>query len=134
MPVRAEGEEFERWKRRYVFPHRRPGFRQVLFPVPHGNLPADQAIGLADFLEPFGPDVLRGTREQNLLLRHIPESHLGNVYELLKELEWADRFGTLPWTGGRLHGRLHLQAGHLPAASGDGCHHRKYYAGEPAVG
>ena len=61
-PVRDESGEFERWKRRYVLPHRRPGFRQVLFPVPNGNLPADQAIVLADFLEPFGPDVLRGTR------------------------------------------------------------------------
>jgi sulfite reductase (ferredoxin) len=84
-PVNVEGEDFERWKRRYVFPHQQPGFRQVLLPVPHGNLPADQAIRLADFLEPFGFDVLRGTREQNLLLRHMPESHLGNIYELVKD-------------------------------------------------
>lgn len=96
-PVRDDGEEFERWERRYVLPHRRPGFRQVLFPVPHGNLPADQAIGLADFLEPFGPDVLRGTREQNLLLRHIPESQLGNVYELLKG--WNELIGSPPFLG-----------------------------------
>ena len=134
LPVQDDSEEFERWKRRYVFPHRRPGFRQVLFPVPHGNLPADQAIGLADFLEPFGPDVLRGTREQNLLLRHIPESHLGNVYALLKDWNELIRFGPLPWAGGRLHGRLHLQVGYLPAAPSDGCHHRKYNAGKPAVG
>ncbi len=97
LPVPEDGEEFERWKRRYVLPHRRPGFRQVLFPVPHGNLPADQAIGLADFLEPFGPDVLRCTREQNLLLRHIPESHLGNVYARLKG--WNELIGSAPFLG-----------------------------------
>ncbi len=84
-PLPAGGEAFERWKRRYVFPHRNPDLRQILLPVPHGNIPADQAIRLADFLEPFGPDAVRGTREQNFLLRHIPESHLGNVYELVKE-------------------------------------------------
>jgi sulfite reductase (ferredoxin) len=96
-PLRAGGESFERWKRRYVFPHRRPDLRQVLFPVPHGNLPAAQALLLADFLEPFGPDVLRGTREQNFLLRHIPESHLGNVYELLKN--WNSLVSSAPFVG-----------------------------------
>ena len=96
-PLHAGGEAFERWKRRCVFPHRAPGLRQVLFPVPYGNLPADQAILLANFLEPFGPDVLRGTREQNLLLRHIPESHLGNVYELLRN--WNSLVHSAPFLG-----------------------------------
>jgi sulfite reductase (ferredoxin) len=97
IPVQAEGEEFERWKKRYVLPHRRPGFRQVLFPVPNGDLPSNQAIALADFLEPFGQDTLRGTREQNLLLRHIPESHLGNLFELLKN--WNGLIGSAPFLG-----------------------------------
>jgi sulfite reductase (ferredoxin) len=84
-PHHVKGEAFEQWKRRYVFPHIRSEVRQVLVPITHGNLPVEQAMRLADFLGPFGPDVLRGTREQNILLRHIPESHLGNVYELVKD-------------------------------------------------
>jgi sulfite reductase (ferredoxin) len=84
-PCHLESEDFELWKHRYVFSHIRPDLRQVLIPVTHGNLPVTQALQLADFLEPFGPDAVRGTREQNLLLRHIPASHLGNVYELVKD-------------------------------------------------
>ena len=83
-PISIAAEAFEHWKRRYVFTHIRLDMRQVLIPIRHGNLPVGQAIGLADFLEPFGPDSVRGTREQNILLRHIPESQLGNVYELVK--------------------------------------------------
>jgi sulfite reductase (ferredoxin) len=96
-PVFVEGESFERWKRRYVFPHKQPCFRQVLLPILHGNLPADQAVRLADFLEPFGLDVLRGTREQNFLLRQIPESHLGNVHELVKG--WNALVDSAPFLG-----------------------------------
>lgn len=96
-PVHVDGENYEQWKRRYVLADRRPGMCRVLFPVPHGNLPATQALSLADFLEPFGPDTVRGTREQNLLLRHIPESHLGNVYELLKG--WNPLVGAAPFLG-----------------------------------
>ncbi|MDM7995041.1 MAG: sulfurtransferase TusA family protein [Acidobacteriota bacterium] len=84
-PAAASGQAFEQWKRRYVFPDRQRGVCRILVPVAHGNLPAHQAILLADFLEPFGPDTLRGTREQNLLLRHIPETHLGNVYALIRD-------------------------------------------------
>ncbi len=86
LPQRATafGNAFELWKRRYVRPDRRPGMHRILLPVRHGYLPAHQALLLADFLEPFGEDTLRGTREQNFLLRHIPESHLANVYELIR--------------------------------------------------
>jgi sulfite reductase (ferredoxin) len=96
-PVSIDSESFERWKGRYVFPHRQPGLHQVLFPVPCGDLSADQAISLSDFLIPFGPDAVRGTREQNLLLRHIPASHLGNVYELLKD--WNVLVGSASFLG-----------------------------------
>jgi sulfite reductase (ferredoxin) len=96
-PVSVEGRLFEQWKRRYAFPQRQPGLYQVLFPVPLGDLPSDQAILLADFLMPFGPDTVRGTRDQNLLLRNIPESHLGNVYELLKD--WNVLVRSAPFLG-----------------------------------
>jgi sulfite reductase (ferredoxin) len=90
-------DAYEVWKRRYVRPHRHPRFGQVIVPVMHGLLPVDHAVLLADFLEPFGPDILRGTREQNLLLRHIPEMHLGLVYEFLRS--WNPLTDSAPFLG-----------------------------------
>ena len=58
----------------------------VLIPVFLGNLTNESAIALADFLAPFGKDVLRATLDQNLSLRNIPEAFLGNVYSVLKNL------------------------------------------------
>ena len=49
-----------------------------------GNLSNENAIALADFLTPFGEDVLRATLDQNLSLRNIPEAFLGSVYEVVK--------------------------------------------------
>ena len=85
-PVRLSSPEFEQWKRRYVEVQKQPGLVSVLLPVFLGNLKNEDARKLADFLEPFGEDVVRASFSQNLRLRNIPERYLGNVYQLVRDI------------------------------------------------
>jgi sulfite reductase (ferredoxin) len=78
-----DSPDFFLWRKRFVIPQKQRGLFSILLPVPLGNLPAARAIELADFLEPFGEDVLRCTMEQNLSIRNIPEPYLGDFYRLL---------------------------------------------------
>jgi len=78
-----ESPNFFLWKQRFVIPQKQGGLFSILLPVPLGNLPAARAIELADFLAPYGENVLRCTMEQNLSIRNIPEAYLGNLYQLL---------------------------------------------------
>jgi len=86
LPFVDTSPEFELWRKRYVTAQKQAGIYSVLIPIFLGNLSNDKAIALADFLAPFGEDVVRATIEQNLLLRNIPESLLGNVHAVVKEI------------------------------------------------
>lgn len=85
-PVPDCSPEFELWRKRYVTAQKQPGLRSVLVPVFLGNLKNTDALALANFLTAFGTDVLRATLDQNLCLRNIPETFLGNVYASVREL------------------------------------------------
>jgi sulfite reductase (ferredoxin) len=84
-PVKDQSPEFDDWCERYVEAQRQPGLVSVLVPVFLGNLKNEDALRLADFLEPFGDQVLRASIGQNLRIRNLPRSYLGNVYHLLRE-------------------------------------------------
>jgi sulfite reductase (ferredoxin) len=77
--------EFNQWRQRYVEPQRQPGLVSVLVPIFLGNLKNEDAIRLADFLEPFGDFVIRAPFGQNLRLRNLPERYLANVFHLVRE-------------------------------------------------
>ena len=79
----ASSPDFDLWRRRYVTPQKQPGLFSILIPIFLGNLTNQHALALADFLAPFGEDVLRATIDQNLCLRNIPEPFLGNAYALI---------------------------------------------------
>ncbi len=79
-------EDFALWKRRFARPQKQEGLWAVLVPVELGIIAADRAARLARLLKPFGEDVLRMTKDQNFLVRHIPERHLVHLYERLKEV------------------------------------------------
>lgn len=85
-PEVDETPEFERWKQRYVEPQRQAGLVSVVVPIFLGNLKNDDAIRLADFLDPFGNYVVRAAFGQNLRLRNIPELYLPNVFHLVREI------------------------------------------------
>jgi sulfite reductase (ferredoxin) len=78
--------EFAGWKQRFVEPQKQPGVASVLVPIFLGNLKNEDAIRLADFLEPFGNYVVRAAFGQNLRLRNIPEAYLPNVFHLVREI------------------------------------------------
>jgi sulfite reductase (ferredoxin) len=85
-PVQDESPEFWLWKQRYVEPQKQAGLYSVLVPVFLGNLGTEDAIRLAQFLAPFGDNVLRATFGQNLRLRNIPEAWLANVFHVVRDI------------------------------------------------
>lgn len=85
-PVGVAGLEFEDWKRYHVIPEGSTGRFSVLLPIPLGDLQAEEAIAIAEAIEPFGEHSLRLDQRQNLRLVGIPESHLGAVFTRLKGL------------------------------------------------
>ena len=86
----AQGEpqdarDFVLWKSRFVKPQKQAGLFSALIPVELGFITNERAIKLARFLKPFGDNVLRMTKEQNFLLRNIPQGYLANIYNFFKD-------------------------------------------------
>lgn len=76
---------FALWQRRFVQPQQQAGLYSVLLPVPLGQFPWRQAQQLAAMLADYGENVLRFTRDQNISLRNIPASCLGDIYAAVKD-------------------------------------------------
>jgi sulfite reductase (ferredoxin) len=85
-PEQDESPEFLLWKQRYVEPQKQAGLFSVVVPVFLGNLGTEDALRLAQFLAPFGDNVLRATFGQNLRLRNIPEAYLPNVFHAVRDI------------------------------------------------
>ena len=85
-PAHDESPEFWLWKQRYVEPQKQAGWYSVLLPVFLGNLGTEDAVRLAQFLAPFGDDVVRAAFGQNLRLRNIPEAYLANVFHAVRDI------------------------------------------------
>ncbi len=86
-PKIFSGEHFATWKNRYVSDQRQAGLKSVLIPLHLGDLQAEDGIKLSHFLAKFGENVIRLTMTQNIQLRNLPEAYLGNLYELVSEIE-----------------------------------------------
>src|SRR3989338_3540734 len=80
----ADRKDFELWKKRFVQEQKQKGAFCVILPAHLGQVDNDNAIALADFLAPFGENALRIRKDQNFLVRNIPEKYLPNVYTMLK--------------------------------------------------
>ncbi len=89
LPSEASEEDvpFQVWKKRYVRSQKQEGYSHVLLPLILGDITWEKADKLADFLGPFGPGCLRFTCRQNMALRHIPDTHLGNIFNGLKRMD-----------------------------------------------
>ncbi len=55
-------------------------------PATLGNIGNSELAALAAFLQEIGPDTVRATFGQNLRLRNIPETLLGNLYDLVTKI------------------------------------------------
>jgi len=79
-------EPFILWKKRYATAQKQSGLFSVLIPFNNGNTNSETLLKIAEFAAAFGNDVLRFTPRQQLQLRNIPVDYLGNVYQLLVDL------------------------------------------------
>jgi len=80
----SDVKDFELWKKRFVQKQKQEGAYCVIVPAHLGHVDNDNAIAMADFLQPFGENTIRIRKDQNFLLRNIPEKYLPNLYSFLK--------------------------------------------------
>lgn len=80
----SDPKNFELWQRRFVRKQKQNGFYSVILPVHLGHVDNDKAIALAHFLAPFGDNTIRIRKDQNFLLRNIPQKYLTNLYNFLR--------------------------------------------------
>jgi len=81
--------DFSRWCKTSVANHKRPGFSIVTISLkPIGGAPgdasADQMDVIAGLAEKFSHDEIRVTHEQNLVLAHVCQSDIYEVWEALE--------------------------------------------------
>ena len=78
---------FEQWKTRYVRTQLQAGLATIKVPLKLGDLRNEHAESLARLLIPFGENVLRFSREQNIHVRNIPEKYLETIFNGLANLD-----------------------------------------------
>ena len=83
----AEGELFEQWKKRYVYPQKQAGLLSIKIPLTLGDLLKEDAYALVHLLNHFGDNTIRCDRAQNIRLRNIPEQYLGNAYNVISNIK-----------------------------------------------
>lgn len=82
-PKVVSGSDFDLWEKRYVKKQKQDGLCNIIIPFVYGNISADIAHSLGEYLRQFGHDVIRFSIRQNIHLRNIPEQYLGNIYNFL---------------------------------------------------
>jgi len=82
-----QDHSFQTWKNRYVFTQKQEGFSSVLIPLRLGDLLKSDADLLCDFLMPFGDNLIRCDRSQNIRLRNIPTAYLPSLFNVLTKMK-----------------------------------------------
>lgn len=81
-----DGVDFNLWKARYVRPQKQEGLFSIIVPIELGFVDNERVLKLTQFLRTFGDDVIRMAKEQNFMVRNIPEKYLVNAYNCLKKV------------------------------------------------
>lgn len=79
-------DDFDIWKKRFVREQKQAGLFLVLIPIELGFIENEKVKKLAQFLKLFQENIIRLTKDQNILLRNIPQEYLPNVYNFLNSL------------------------------------------------
>ena len=82
-----DGDEYQRWLLTNVAAQKQVGYVLVHVRLPLGDVTAAQLRSLGDIVRRFSNGTLRTTVQQNLALRWVPQSALGEVYALLKSAD-----------------------------------------------
>ncbi|MBE9556595.1 MAG: nitrite/sulfite reductase [Proteobacteria bacterium] len=91
---RFEDSAFARWSAANLFPHKQPGYAAVTISLkPVGGIPgdmnADQMDALADLADEYSHGEIRVTHRQNLVLAHVRQDRLYDLWRALDSLDLA---------------------------------------------
>ena len=85
-----EETPFEMWKRTNVVSQKQTGYVAAVIKLFMGDLTADQMRHVADLAERYSNGNIRTTINQNMIIRWIPESQIGDVYRDLASQGLSD--------------------------------------------
>ena len=77
-------EDYAAWHRTNVLKQKQAGYAAAFVKLPMGDITSEQMYALADMAETFSNGNLRTTISQNLIIRHVPEARLPDLYAQLK--------------------------------------------------
>ncbi|MDH3228946.1 MAG: nitrite/sulfite reductase [Alphaproteobacteria bacterium] len=91
---RLEDAAFARWAKANLFPHERPGYAAVTISLkPIGGVPGDltaaQMEAVASLADAYSFSEIRVTHRQNLVLAHVPQHRLYDLWRALDALDLA---------------------------------------------
>lgn len=82
--VESNDKSFINWKKRYLQEQKQSGLFSLLVPIKLGFIDNSFLLKLAIFLKPLGDNVIRLTKDQNILLRNLDEESIKALYVFLK--------------------------------------------------
>jgi len=90
----ASSPEFEDWRKSNVHTHKQAGYAIVTVSLkPYGGIPGDatseQMDAIADLAERYSFGEIRVSHEQNLILPHVEQRHLFDLWSALVKFELA---------------------------------------------
>ena len=100
-PELGSNPAFQNWLRQNTVAHKQPGYRAVFLSLkaserPPGDVTADQLDVVADLAERYSFGEARTTHTQNLLLPHVLEANLFDLWKALQPAELdTPNIGTL---------------------------------------
>jgi sulfite reductase (ferredoxin) len=86
-PQVVTGEKFDIWKKRYVSNQKQDGLVSIKLPLRLGDIFKKDTDTLCDVLSEFGENTIRCDRDQNMRIRNIPSTHIGNIYNTIQSLD-----------------------------------------------
>ena len=91
---RVEDRDFANWVRTNVAPHKQPGYAIANITLkPEGGIPGDatsrQMDAVASLAESFSFAEIRVTHEQNLVLPHVRQADLHDLWQILEDYDLA---------------------------------------------
>ncbi len=96
-PLKPAGErpllgspEFQRWAKTNTRRQKQAGYSVATIALPLGDITANQLRALADIARRFTKETIRTTVEQNIVLRWISDSDLGQLHQALQGAGLAD--------------------------------------------
>ena len=93
-PPKNDNYEYNQWLRFNVLKHKISGYSIVIISLksrlqPPGDLTSHQMLQVSNISKKYSYSEIRVTHEQNLILPHIKNQHLFNVWKLLKKINLA---------------------------------------------